>query len=651
MPTILAAGAIAPSDITVFLLSVGILLGLAKLLGEVARWLKQPAVLGEIAAGVILGPTLFGSIFPGVYTWLFPQWADQAETQMHVVTIGLDMLVALSVVLLLLTAGLEVDLASVFRQGKATLWVSFASVLIPFVLGFAIAYAIPGFFGHTDPAKTLPFALFIGIALSISALPVIARILMDLNMAKSDTGAMILSSAMINDFIGWIGFALVLAMMQIGGENGATHIVNAIEPLVASLTASGEEADAVRAASETPALTVATTVVLVLLFAGGMLTLGRWVVHRVLPWVQANLSWPGGVLVVVIASALICAAATEWIGIHAIFGAFILGVVMGDSRHLTVRTREMIHQFVTNIFAPLFFATVALRLNFLEAFRWDLVLLVLIVAIIGKVAGCYVGGWLGGLPRRERMVLGSALVARGAMEVILGQLAYSFGLISEELLVAIIIMALATSMISGPMIQWLIKQDTPRSLSKMLSGENFIPRLRATTRQDAIAELAAAAAKVSNLDAREIYESAWRRERRYSTGLRNGIAVPHARCEELKESAIAVGLSETGIDFNSMDGEPSRIICLLITPDPSAGEQITLLDMVARAFASPEARRAARLASNVTEFRAALSVTAGEKDEHPKPEDDLTPDTPNPAAKPTESGNPATAGPKGTLPG
>lgn len=663
---VLAAGAIGPNEITVFLLSVGVLLGLAKLLGEVARRFGQPSVLGEILAGVLLGPTLLGAVAPTAYGWLFPEHAaggDPAHPQMHVVYVGLSMLVTLSVVLLLLVAGLEVDLSSVARQGRATLLVSLMGIVIPFATGFALGWFLPEFLGHHDEKTHLPFALFMGIALSISALPVIAKILMDLNIAKSDTGAMILSAAMINDFLGWIGFALVLAMMQVapggpggGGETGAEQIVeNVAEPIAATVSASGEEAEAIRHVSEAPAANVGMTVLLVLAFAAVMMTAGRWAAHRVLPWVQAHLSWPGGVLVFIVTAALLCAAFTEWIGIHAIFGAFILGVVMGDSSHLTGRTREMIHQFVTNIFAPIFFATIGLRLSLLESFRLDLVVVLLVVAVIGKLGGSYLGGWLAGLRHRESLAVGSGLVARGAMEIILGQLAYSYGLIGEELLVAIVVMALATSMMAGPSMQWLLQRKTAPKLANLVDGQGFIPELRATTRQQVIAELAEVGAKITGVEAREIYERAWRRERRYSTGLQHGIAVPHARLDGLPKRQVVVGVSKSGIDFDAMDGEPSQIICLLLTPEEDPNAQVELLDVVARTFSSQATRRATLEARSITQFKAGLAINdgghgGGNDSPDVQPAELLGASSNEPGAA-TGATKPNTAGPKRPLPG
>jgi len=606
--TTLAAGTVTTGDITLFLLSIGALVGLARLLGEVVRRFGQPTVMGEILAGVLLGPTVLGAIAPEVYQTLFPAYVGGAEAaeaakaagqspDVHPVRYGLDLLMTLSVCLLLLVAGLEVDLSTVWRQGKATLSVSLTGMLIPFALGAGLAFVAADLLGKASGGEVLPFALFVGIAMSITALPVIARILMDLNMLKTDLGMLVMSSAMVNDLVGWIGFALVLAMIS-------------LEPAAASIG---------------PGLGVGGTIGLTLGFVAVMLTLGRWAAHHAMPIVQANTPWPGGPLTFVLVCALFGAAFTEWIGIHAIFGAFLVGIALGDTRHLRQQTRRAIEQFVGNLFAPLFFAGVGLRVNFIEAFDPLLVLLVLVVAIVGKLFGCYFGARLVRVPKRESWATGFAMCARGAMEIILGQLALEAGLITDQLFVAIVVMALVTSLMPGPAIQRLLQRQQPRRLSELIDARAFVAGLSARDSRGAIDELARAAAKRTSVPAQTITDAAWSRESVMATGLTQGIAVPHARLEGLKQPLIAVGISEAGIDFDAPDGKPAHLICLLLCPADDPGEQVEMLGLVARTFQNPRARHDAIAANNFTEFRAAVAIVEGEAEgDHPGPEPEAT---------------------------
>ncbi|MEM9881486.1 MAG: cation:proton antiporter [Planctomycetota bacterium] len=634
-PLTLAAGALSYQQITVFLLAFGVLLGTARLFGEIARRFGQPTVLGEILAGVVLGATVLGNpallgedgVNVRFYNWLFPEYelddAGEPVTYTLVDTAPVDfeqeadpqgqiegrlddlppqpvevrkkydggflsmsMFLTLAAVFLLLVAGLEVDLSIVWKQGKAALWVSLMGMVVPFAAGFALAYAVPGLLGFDfETGQKLPFALFLGIAMSITALPVIAKILMDLNMFRSDMGMLIMSSAMVNDLLGWIGFAMVLAM-------------------VAGAAAVGAEVPD----SGPPDLLV--TVAWTLLFVGGMLTVGRWLIDKLLPFVQAHSSWPGGVLGFVLSVSLLCAAATEAIGIHSIFGAFIAGVAIGDSKHLRAKTLETIEQFINNIFAPLFFAGIGLRVNFIEGFDLWAVSIVLIVAILGKVVGCYFGALWAGLSKRESAAIGMGMSARGAMEIILGRLALEYGLITEKLFVAIVVMAIATSLIAGPAMQSILRQKQKRRLEDFLSEKRFAGQLKSATRRDAIAELAGVAAAATGLEADEINDVVWRREMIGSTGLPHGVAVPHGRLAGLEKPVVIVGQSNAGVDFDAADGQLAELICMILTPESDGEAQLELLAAVAEAFHEEDARRHCLEAANYTEFRAAL-VTSG----------------------------------------
>jgi Kef-type K+ transport system membrane component KefB/mannitol/fructose-specific phosphotransferase system IIA component (Ntr-type) len=562
----LAAATMSISELTVFFLGLGVLLGAARMLGELARKFNQPAVLGEILAGILLGPTLATTLFPELMTWMFPVGGPAA--------IAREGFTSLAVVLLLLVAGLEVDLSIVWRQGRSAVAVSMTGIFFPFVIGFGIAWFMPAVMGmDASSHKALPFALFFGIAMSITALPVIAKIMIDLNMFKSEMGSLIMSAAMVDDLLGWLGFAMVLAMLNDTGGSA-----------------------------------VGKTIGMTLLFVLVMISVGRLVSHRLLPLIQAHLSWPGGVLGFVLVTALLCAAFTESIGIHAIFGSFIAGVIIGDSSHLRERTRDTIHQFVINIFAPVFFASVGLHLNFTAAFNPVLVLVVLVIAIVVKVGGCSLGARWAGMARNEALAIGFGMSARGAMEIVLGKLALQAGLITEELFVALVIMALVTSLMSGPCMQRLLRRQKDLTLPDLLSERYLLPNLEARTAREAIHELSARAADLLNQEVSSIYDAVWQREQMMSTGLEHGIAVPHARLAGLKKPVVLIGRSDRGVDFNAADGRPARIICLLLTPLNDQGAQIQLLSAVARTFHDDDTRRRVAEARSATEILAALNL-------------------------------------------
>ncbi|HXC04670.1 MAG TPA: cation:proton antiporter, partial [Bacteroidia bacterium] len=172
--------------------------------------------------------------------------------------------------------------------------------------------------------------------------------------------------------------------------------------------------------------------------------------------IQTKLSWPGGVLSICLGFCFLGATFTEYIGLHAILGAFIMGIAFGDSVHLHEKAREIIHQFVMNVFAPLFFVSLGLKVNFIQNFDPLLVLIVLFLAVFCKLLGASLGAYMGGFSRRKSIAVGFGLNARGAMEIILGTLALNAGLIDEKMFVALVVMALVTSIMSGPLMMYFL---------------------------------------------------------------------------------------------------------------------------------------------------------------------------------------------------
>jgi Kef-type K+ transport system membrane component KefB/mannitol/fructose-specific phosphotransferase system IIA component (Ntr-type) len=557
------------SQLTVMLLALGILIGGARLLGELARRLQQPAVLGEMLAGVILGPTVLGWAFPELQAFLFPTTGPNS--------LVLDAISLLAIVLFLLVAGIEVDLSIVWKQGRAALKIGILGTIIPFLIALGCAWVAPTALGMPADADKTVFILFIATAIAISALPVIVKILMDLDLYRTDLGMTVVSAAIFNDLVGWTVFALILGLMN--DERNLGSVLN--------------------------------TVALTLLFAGLVLTVGRALIHRALPPLQAYTHWPGGVLGFVIATALFGAALTEWIGIHAIFGSFLVGTAFGASSHMQERTRTMIDRFVSFVFAPIFFAGIGLKVNFITNFDPSLVLIVLGVACIAKFAGAWLGARWGELPPRERWAVGAAMNVRGAMEIILGLLALEAGVIDERLFVALVVMALLTSAAGGPLMRYFLRRKQPGRLLPLLSARHFVREMRATTRQEAIAELGAVAGEHAGIDVAEVERLAWKRERLAATGIGNGVALPHARLKGLPSTLAIVGISEPGVSFDAPDGEPAHLIVLVLTPQEDPSAQLEISADVARRFRDPASIQRILRTTNFTEFLAQVKMLEG----------------------------------------
>ncbi len=397
-----------------FIFCIGSMLIAARLVGEFFRKFKMPLVVGELIAGVLLGPTLLGNYLPEASKYFYVSTGN--------VGIALNGLTTISVIMLLFVAGMEVELSIIRQQGAVAFKTSLVGLVIPMGLGYFTARYFYTWFGETDMNNVLPFSLFIGTAMAVSALPVIARTLMDLGLFRTRIGMIIIAAAMFDDLIGWILFSVILGMMN--------------------KTAQG--------------IDFVYTLGLTLLYAIGMLTVGRFLINKSVPWAEKNFTWPGGFLSISLGLAFLGAAFTEFAGIHAIFGAFIMGIAIGDSVHVTEKTREIVHQFVTNIFAPLFFISVGFKVNFLANFNLQIVALVFFLAVVCKLLGAGLGALWGGLSKKEALAVGFGMNARGAMEIILATLALQAKLIGEPLFVAIVIMAVLTSIMAGPMLQLLL---------------------------------------------------------------------------------------------------------------------------------------------------------------------------------------------------
>jgi len=406
---------LAHGDVLFLLIQISILLITARILGEIARRFRQPTVIGELFAGIIIGPTLIGGIFPDFIDWLFKTHKNAY--------LAYDGLTSVSMVFLMFVAGMEVEFENIIKRGKVSLIITATGTIIPFMLGFGVGWlAYPYIQIGTNK---LLFAMFVGTALSISALPVIAKILLDLSLIKTDLGSIVIASATLSDIIGWLLLSVILSNI------GTTH----------------------------HEYSIGFTFLMTILFTIITLTVGRWAINKLLPLFRQNFAGQGGVITFALCTCFSAAAFTEYIGIHALFGAFVVGIAFGDSMYFSEKSREIIYQFVTNIFAPLFFASVGLRVNFISNFDIWIVLVTVCIAFIAKFTGSFIGGYISGLRGYQALAVGAGLNARGAMEIILGLIALEYKIIDEKIFVGLVIMALITSMTSGGLMKYFIKKQ------------------------------------------------------------------------------------------------------------------------------------------------------------------------------------------------
>jgi len=543
----------------VFLLSLAVLLGVARLLGELARAVGLPLVVGEIIAGILLGETGLGRLAPSAHAFLLPKGVPASMLSGYT---------TVAVVLLLVVAGLEVDLGIVKKRGRSALWVATFGMAMPMAGGFVMGYLVPDSVLVHSEQRGL-FAVFIGVALSISALPVIAKTLLDLGLFKTDVGLIVMSAAMVDDIVGWIAFSVLLGPMQ-GGKVELWHLARTI------------------------GLTVAFAIIALLI--------GRRLIDRVLAKIETQRDLaPGRILSLLIVLAILGASVTQAIGVHAVLGGFIVGVAVGDSPRLRERTQQTVKQFVTNVFAPVFFASVALRVDFVANLDVVLCLVVFTIASVAKVVGCTIGARISSMSWRESLAVGFGLNARGAMEIILALLAREAGLVNDRVFVALVTMAIGTSLLAGPMMKHLLYTRGSGSPAEAGSGSGetagmlvragaFLPTMTASTSARAIEELGQALRSVIGELVEPALIAVLERELIASTGLGDDVAIPHAAIEGLTRPVVALGLSSDGIDFDAPDGRPARIVFLLLLPPKAYEREVRVLAHLARSVFDPPAR-------------------------------------------------------------
>jgi Kef-type K+ transport system membrane component KefB len=345
---------------------------------------------------------------PELFAWLFPVSGPIPAARTAVARVGM--------LFFIVTIGLDISVSELRRTGRKALAVGTVGTVVPLVLGFLMCYAFPTVIGVT-PKDQFATALFMGSILSLSANPVIARILMDMGLFKSDIGKTIMSATLVDDLVGWGLFAVILA--EFGPH----------------ATAPGQ------------GLAIFATV---LLFLGGVLVGGRFLLPRVLRWAQARLPYPSGVISCVILFALLGAAGSEHLGLHSFLGAFVVGIAMAEASAADPRPFEIVGDFAYAVFTPIFFVSMAISEDFIAGFDAWLVLLITAVAFLGKISGVFVGGKMMGMQTRQALAVGCGLNARGILGIVMAAAAFDAGLIDLRLFVACVLMCVITTMAAGP---------------------------------------------------------------------------------------------------------------------------------------------------------------------------------------------------------
>ncbi len=393
--------------LSVLLLQMITIIVTAGLVGQAFIKLGQPAVIGEMLAGILLGPSVLGWLFPAAFFFLFPI-SSMAS---------LRLLSQIGVVLFMFVVGIDLNVNHLREKARAAVIVSHASIIIPFFFGVVVALAIYRSFGPPHISFSA-FALFMGVAMSITAFPVLARIVQERNLSHTYLGTTAIACAAVDDVTAWCVLALVVAVAKAGGVATALR-----------------------------------TVLFALLFTGAMLFLVRTHLARMLGR-KEDQQWNKGLIAGALAIAFASAWVTEAIGIHGLFGAFLAGVVM-PSQGFRSFLKERLDTFSSVSLLPLFFAFTGLRtqLNLLEDWKsWAICFGVIAVAIVGKLGGSMLAARFSGMTWNDSFSIGALMNTRGLVELIVLNIGYDLGILSTRIFAILVLMALTTTAMTGPLL-------------------------------------------------------------------------------------------------------------------------------------------------------------------------------------------------------
>jgi K+:H+ antiporter len=410
-------------DVLLLVFQIAVLLLAARALGELAQRWGQPAVVGEILAGIALGPSGLSGALRWLGEWLVPH----SQLQGYL----LEVISLIGAMFLLLITGLETDLPLIRRHARTALGTAAGGLLLPFASGYLLGQWMPdALLANTN--ERVVFALFMATAMSISAIPVIAKVLIDLNLMRRDIGQTIIAAGMTDDTVGWILLSIVTGL-----ASGETLSVSAISQAIGRVA----------------------------LFMVVSFTFGRWLVKRALDLVQDEAVSPYRLLTLVVVFTFSWGAFAQGLRLEAMLGAFVIGIVFGQMPRLPEDVPDSLKAIALGIFAPIFFAVAGLKVNVVHLLAPHLLgitALVILIACAGKVAGTYVGARLIG--RRNHwtaLAFGAGMNARGAMEIIVATIGLRLGILTQDTFSMVVLMAMTTSLMAPSALRWALSHVEP----------------------------------------------------------------------------------------------------------------------------------------------------------------------------------------------
>jgi len=422
---------------------VALLLLVGRGLGEIMQRFGQPAVIGQLLAGLILGPSLFGWVWPAAHDLIFPKSAEQKDLITGLANMG--------VMMLLLLTGMETDLKLVKKVGVPAFAITAMGVTVPFACGFALGYLLPdSLLPHAG--ERLVAGLFLGTALSISSIKIVAMVVREMNFMRRNLGQIIVAAAILEDTTGWIIVSITLGIAGVG----------AVEMGALAKTVLG------------------TAIFLILAY-----TVGRRLVFWLIRWVNDTFVSEYAVITAILIVMCGLALVTQGLGVNTVLGAFVAGVLIGESPILSQHIEDQLRGFITAFMMPVFFGLSGLSADLTIMKDPTLALLTIglvVIASVGKFGGAFAGGKLGGLTARESLAVGCGMNARGSTEVIVATIGLTMGALSQNLYTMIVTMAVITTMAMPPMLRWALQrlpisdEEKSRLEKEEIDAKGFVSR-------------------------------------------------------------------------------------------------------------------------------------------------------------------------------
>jgi len=535
-------------DVFIFITQLGVIILAARIFGEIAKKFGQPIVVGEVLAGIILGSSVFGHFLPAWHKILFPSHGVHSYL--------LQGISWLCVLFLLLITGLEIDFRASIRQGRQCFLISILGLCAALVGIYSVTYFFPSSF-YTEGVLPFHVNILIAVALAVVAIPVIAKILFDLNILRSEVGVKILTSGVLSDVWGWALLATAISLITTGSVTAASIL----KPLI------------------TMGLYLVVT-----------LTMGSTIIDRFLDLIGYKKLDTITALSLLFSFALLNGAIAHLLGIHVIFGAFIAGVMAGESEKITPYIRQRTQDFIFAVFAPIFFVLIGMQLKFANPGIWGPIIFLLIVSSVCRIGGAFLGGIMGGLGRKNALTVACGLNTQGTMGIIVALIALELGIFNAEVFSVVVMICVLTSLFVGPLLKWAIA-GVKRPLAKYFDHQHVFLDVEGASKREVIESLTGLMVKRNIItDEKLVQRAIWERENIMSTAIGEGVALPHARLPNLPEPVLCFFRLKNPIDFGSPDDKPVQLLFLELTDRNDDGMQLNLIAQVAR-FVSHEENR------------------------------------------------------------